>query len=102
MEFVVDSMSDMSLKFSPAEYILNCSKEEYKVDACILVDENELSILEASGKILLNNNSKYDSDHIKVHYGALNIFNAIYKKYYWASEATALKLHISFLHASRT
>lgn len=102
MEFVVDSMPDMSLKFSSAEYILKCSKEEYKADACILVDENELSILETSGKILLNDNSKYGSDHIKVHYGALSIFNAIYKKYYWASEATALKLHIPFLHARRT
>ncbi|ORE19181.1 hypothetical protein BCV71DRAFT_283957 [Rhizopus microsporus] len=92
MEFVVNSMPDMSLKFSPAEYILSA-------DACISVDENELSILETSGKILLNDNSKYGSDHIKVHYGALSIFNAIYKKYYWASEATALKLHIPFLHA---
>ena len=81
---------------------LECSKEEYKADACISVDENELSILETSGKILLNDNSKYGSDHIKVHYGALSIFNAIYKKYYWASEATALKLHIPFLHARGT
>ncbi|KAL4211855.1 hypothetical protein AB4K20DRAFT_1985666 [Rhizopus microsporus] len=38
-------------------------------------------------------------DHIKVHYGALSIFNAIYKKYYWTSEATALKLYIPFLHS---
>ncbi|GAA5810964.1 hypothetical protein MFLAVUS_004393 [Mucor flavus] len=71
MEFMVDGMPDMSLKFSLAEYILKCSKEEYKADACISVDKNELSILETSGKILLNDNSKYGSDHIKVHYGAL-------------------------------
>ncbi|RCH81236.1 hypothetical protein CU098_004429 [Rhizopus stolonifer] len=99
MEFVVDSMPNISLKFAPAEHFLDCSKEEYKADACIIADEDEISILETSGKILLNDNSKYGSDHIKVHFGALTMFNAIYKKYYWASEATALKLHIPFLHA---
>lgn len=102
MEFVVDSMPDITLKFSPGECFLKCTNEEYKADACISADENELSILEASGKILLDDNSKYGSDHIKIHYGALSIFNAVYKMYYWATEATASKLHIPFLHARRT
>lgn len=66
------------------------------------MEDNELSILETSGKILLNDNSKYGSDHIKVYYGGLSIFNAIFKKHYWASETTALKLHVPFLHARRT
>ncbi|OBZ85223.1 hypothetical protein A0J61_06719 [Choanephora cucurbitarum] len=99
MEFVIDSIPDMPLKLYPAEYILKCSKEEYKTDACILLEEDELSILETSGKILLDDNSKYGSDHIKVHYGALSIFNSLYKKYCWASEAAALKLQVPFLHA---
>ncbi|CEI89494.1 hypothetical protein RMCBS344292_03849 [Rhizopus microsporus] len=102
MEFVVDSMPDITLKFSPGECFLKCTNEEYKADACISADENELSILETSGKILLDDNSKYGSDHIKIHYGALSIFNAVYKMYYWVTEATASKLHIPFLHARRT
>lgn len=90
MEFVVDALPEKSLQFCTAEYILKCSKQEYEADACILYGDMELSILETSGKILLNDNSKYDNGHTKIHYGALSILNAIYKKYYWSTEDTAL------------
>lgn len=81
---------------------MKCTDEEYKADACISADGNERSLLETSGKILLDDNSKYGNNHIKIHYGALSIFNALYKKYYWATEETAANLHIPFLHARRT
>lgn len=81
MEFVVDSMTDVSLNFGPAEYNLKYSKEEYKAYTCILYGENKISILDTSSKILLNEKSKYGVDHIKVHYGATSICNSLYKKY---------------------
>ncbi|KAI8351221.1 hypothetical protein EDC96DRAFT_448074 [Choanephora cucurbitarum] len=48
---------------------------------------------------MLEDNSKYGYDHIKLNFGALCLFNEIYKKYCWASENTALKLRIPFVHA---
>ncbi|KAG0973467.1 hypothetical protein G6F29_012823 [Rhizopus arrhizus] len=98
MEFVVDTV-ETPLTFYPAEYVLKAAQEETKVDACILDGDNELAVLETSGKILLNDNAKYGLDHIKVHYGALSIFNAIFKKYCTATEETATKLKIPFIHA---
>lgn len=32
-------------------------------------------------------------------YGALSIFNAAFKKYFFATEETAMKLQIPYLHA---
>ncbi|KAG0734405.1 hypothetical protein G6F22_017020 [Rhizopus arrhizus] len=98
MEFVVDTV-ETPLTFYPAEYMLKAAQEETKVDACILDGDNELAVLETSGKRLLNDNAKYGLDHIKVHYGALSIFNTIFKKYCTATEETATKLKIPFIHA---
>ncbi|KAI9351721.1 hypothetical protein BD770DRAFT_348635, partial [Pilaira anomala] len=48
----------------------------------VLFGEDEISLLETSGKFLLNNKTKYGSDHIKVNYGTLSIFNALFQKYW--------------------
>ncbi|EIE76669.1 hypothetical protein RO3G_01373 [Rhizopus delemar RA 99-880] len=98
MEFVVDNVGT-PLTLYPAEYMLRAAQEETKVDACVLDRDNELAVLGTFGKILLNDKTKYGLDHIKVHYGALSIFNATYKKYCWATEETATKLRIPFIHA---
>ncbi|KAG0780399.1 hypothetical protein G6F21_012149 [Rhizopus arrhizus] len=66
MEVAVDSISCSDLSFMSAEYKLKSSDEEYKADACILDDDNnEISILETSGKFMLDDNSKYGYDHVK-------------------------------------
>ncbi|KAL7313332.1 hypothetical protein PS15m_007093 [Mucor circinelloides] len=75
------------------------SKETNKVDACIIDNGMEICLLETSGKLLLRDNTKYGFDHIKCNFGSLNIFNNIYKKYYWASQETAGRLKIPFVHA---
>lgn len=72
------------MKLVPAEYSLLSSKEGYKTDACILDGDNELCLLETSGKFLLGDSGKYGYDYIEVTFDALSIFNATYKKYCWA------------------
>ncbi|KAG0890719.1 hypothetical protein G6F34_012287 [Rhizopus arrhizus] len=100
MEVAVDSISCSDLSFMSAEYKLKSSDEEYKADACILDDDNnEISILETSGKFMLDDNSKYGYDHVKCTFGALIIFNAAFKKYFWSREDTGLQLRIPFIHA---
>ncbi|KAG1001893.1 hypothetical protein G6F57_013586 [Rhizopus arrhizus] len=100
MEVAVDSISCSDLSFMSAEYKLKSSDEEYKADACVLDDDNnEISILETSGKFMLDDNSKYGYDHVKCTFGALTIFNAAFKKYFWSREDTGLQLRIPFLHA---
>ena len=99
MELAVDEIDDEELAFVTAEYVLKSSAEEYKADGCILFGEDELCLLETSGKFMLEDNSKYGYDHIKMTFGALCLFNAIYKKYCWANEDTALKLKIPFVHS---
>ncbi|KAG1457852.1 hypothetical protein G6F46_006691 [Rhizopus delemar] len=88
-----------ALKFVPGEYILRFSKEENKVDGCVLFGDVEVFLLETSGKLFHNESGKYGLDHIKSNFGALTMFNDIYKKYYWGSERTAISLKIPFLHA---
>ncbi|KAI9481578.1 MAG: hypothetical protein EXX96DRAFT_650034 [Benjaminiella poitrasii] len=53
MVFVVENMPEIQFSFIPTEYVLSSSKELYKADACLLVDEIELSILETSGKLFI-------------------------------------------------
>ncbi|KAG1530016.1 hypothetical protein G6F51_013968 [Rhizopus arrhizus] len=102
MEVAVDSISCSDLSFMSAEYKLKSSDEEYKADACVLDDDNnEISILETSGKFMLDDNSKYGYDHVKCTFGALTIFNAAFKKYFWSREDTGLQLRIPFIHARR-
>ncbi|EPB83308.1 hypothetical protein HMPREF1544_09954 [Mucor circinelloides 1006PhL] len=99
MGFAADSVNEYDLKFIPGEYILMASKETNKVDACIIDNGMEICLLETSGKLLLRDNNKYGFDHIKCNFGSLNIFNNIYKKYYWASQETAGRLKIPFVNA---
>lgn len=100
MEFAVDQVKD-AFKFHHAEYILKAADEENKVDACVIFENVELCILETSGKLYLNDNTKYGRDHIKAHYGALSMVNKIYKDYCYAKQETASKLCIPFIHARR-
>ncbi|KAG0805097.1 hypothetical protein G6F20_012176 [Rhizopus arrhizus] len=85
MEVAVDSISCSDLSFMSAEYKLKSSDEEYKADACVLDDDNnEISILETSGKFMLDDNSKYGYDHVK--YDMLHL---------WSLELCSSKLYIS-------
>ncbi|KAI8365576.1 hypothetical protein BD560DRAFT_332655, partial [Blakeslea trispora] len=121
MELAVDDIDDEELTFVTAEHVLKSSAEEYKADGCILFGEDEICLLETSGKFMLEDNSNlflvewlsiaakfrnetfdiylYGYDHIKMTFGALCLFNAVYKKHCWANEDTALKLRIPFVHA---
>lgn len=101
IKLAVESIDKHSLKFVPGEYILRSFKEEHKVDAYILDGDLEVCLLETSGKLLYNESGKHGLDHIKATFGTLSVFNAIYKKYFWGSESTALKLRIPFLNARR-
>ncbi|KAG1168488.1 hypothetical protein G6F70_009090 [Rhizopus microsporus] len=97
-DIAVDSIGD-TLIVIPGEYILKASQEECKADGVVLDGEIEIGILETSGKYLLNDNSKYGLDHVKGTFGALAIFNTIFKTYYTATEVTAMNLKIPFVHA---
>jgi hypothetical protein len=101
-ELAIDLCKNNSADFFTAEYILKASKDEYKADGCV-VDEfgNEISLLETSGCYLLNGRSKYGFDYVKATFGALMLFNGILKKYFWATEDSALSLKIPFVHAMR-
>ncbi|KAG1053900.1 hypothetical protein G6F43_004047 [Rhizopus delemar] len=69
---------------------------EYKSDTCILDDENNaISVLETSGKFMLDNNSKYGYNHAKCTFGALSILNATFKKYFGSREVTGFQLRNS-------
>lgn len=50
---------------------------------------------------MLNDHCKYGYDHIKGAFGALTLFNAVYKKYYLASIDTARCLKIVLAYARR-
>lgn len=108
MELVVDTIkkhgtgqdSECNLLFVSGEYILSSSEEEFKADAIIIdtTNEDEIMLLETSGKAFLVDNSRFGYDHIKGAFGALSILNSIMKKYYNANIASAIKLRIPFLH----
>lgn len=94
--------SSSRLTFLPGEYSLKASKQDYKADACIIdAEQNELCILETSGPLKLGDKCKYGYDHIKGAFGSLTLFNDLFKKYYMASEDTAQRLKIMFVHARR-
>lgn len=98
VEVSIESAEQM--EFLPGEYILKSSQENYKADGCIIDDKNnELFVLETSGKLMLDEKWKYGYDHVKCMFGALTIFNAAFKKYFFATEETAIKLQIPYLHA---
>lgn len=79
---------------------MKSSQEKYNADGCIIDDEgNEVFVLETSRKLMLNEKWEYGYDHVKCTFGALSIFNAAFKKYFFATEETAMKLQISYLHA---
>lgn len=87
VEVAVDSVS--------CSYLLLMSIE-YKSDTCILDDENNaISVLETSGKFMLDNNSKYGYNHAKCTFGALSILNATFKKYFGSREVTGFQLRNS-------
>lgn len=98
VEVSIESMEQ--LQFLPGEYLLKSSQEKYNADGCIVNEENnEVFLLETSGKLMLKERWKYGYDHVKCTFGALTIFNAAFKKYSFATEETALKLQIPYLHA---
>lgn len=100
IELAVDSVKTHVLKFVPGEYILRSSKEENKVDGCVLFGDVKVFLLETSGKLFHNESGKYGLDHIKSNFGAFTMFNDIYKKHFWRSERTAISLKITFLGGS--
>ncbi|CAO3667671.1 unnamed protein product [Rhizopus stolonifer] len=98
VEVSIESME--LLEFLPGEYLLKSSQEKYNADGCIVDEEdNEMFLLEISGKLMLNEKWKYGYDHVKCTFGALSIFNAAFKKYFFATEETAMKLQVPYLHA---
>lgn len=98
IEVSIESME--LLEFLPGEYLLKSSQEKYSADGCIVDEEdNEMFLLETSGKLMLNEKWKYGYDHVKCTFGALSIFNAAFKKYFFATKETAMKLQIPYLHA---
>lgn len=97
-EVSIESMEQ--LEFLPGEYLLKSSEEKYNADGCIVDEEdNEIFLLETSGKLMLNEKWNCGYDHVKCTFGALSIFNAAFKKYFYATEETAIKLQIPYLHA---
>jgi hypothetical protein len=101
LEFAADSVNEYSLKLVPGEHILLASKETHKVNACIVDDAIEICLLEISGNLRLNDNTKYGYNHIKCNFGLLAIFNFIYQKHFWPTEETAENFKIPFVHARR-
>ncbi|KAI7905314.1 uncharacterized protein BX663DRAFT_541498 [Cokeromyces recurvatus] len=70
------------LEFIPGEYLLKSSQEKYNVDGCIVDEEdNEMFLLETSGKLMLKEKWRYGYDHVKCTF------------------ETAMKLQIPYLHA---
>lgn len=91
VEVWIESMK--LLGFLPGEYLLKSSQEKYNADGCIVDEEdNEMFLFETSGNLMLNEKWKYGYDHVKCTFGALSIFNAAFKKYFFATEETAMKL----------
>ncbi|KAG2204545.1 hypothetical protein INT47_012604 [Mucor saturninus] len=98
VEVSVDSVE--GLEFLPGEYALKSTNEKYNADGCVVdEDDNEMFLLETSGKLKLNEKWKYGYDHVKCTFGALSIYNAAFKKYFFATEKTALKHQVSYIHA---
>ncbi|OBZ87367.1 hypothetical protein A0J61_04583 [Choanephora cucurbitarum] len=74
-----------NLNFIVGEYISKTSKEEYKVDACIInTIKKELCLLETSDYFLAGDISKYGYGYVQNAFGALKMLNIAYKKYYKA------------------
>lgn len=79
VEVSIESMEQ--LEFLPGEHLLKSSPEKYNADGCIVDEEdNEVFLLETSGKLRLNEKWKCGYDHVKCTFNALTIFNAAFKK----------------------
>ncbi|CAO3699127.1 unnamed protein product [Rhizopus stolonifer] len=101
--YVVWPLMDVSInaikpkmKLMLTEYILKAFVDEYKADGCIL-DQfgNEVCLLETSSTFLSKERGKLGYDHVKGTFGALTLFNAIFKKYNSATLETALNLTVA-------
>ncbi|KAI9470971.1 MAG: hypothetical protein EXX96DRAFT_623149 [Benjaminiella poitrasii] len=99
MGFAADNANEFNFKFIPREYIFMVSEETNKVDVCIIHYAIKLCLLETSRQLFLRDNTRYGFNHIKGNFGALIIFNHIYKKYCWASKETAGRLKTLFVYA---
>ncbi|EIE80195.1 hypothetical protein RO3G_04900 [Rhizopus delemar RA 99-880] len=88
------------MKLMLAEYILKAFVDEYKADECIL-DQfgNEVCLLGTSSTFLFKESGKLGYDHVKGTFGALTLFNAIFKKYNNATLENALNPTVAFIHA---
>ncbi|KAL4216069.1 hypothetical protein AB4K20DRAFT_1964735 [Rhizopus microsporus] len=75
----------VKLVFVPEKYVSQSSFEEYKADAVFL----------------LNDGLKFGYGHIKGTFGCLTIYNEIFRTYHFATEETASKVKIYFVHARR-
>lgn len=88
------------MKLILAEYILRAFVDEYKADRCILDQFEKLAcLLETLSTFLFKESGKLGYDHVKGTFGALTLFNAIFKKYNNATLETALNLIVAFIHA---
>jgi hypothetical protein len=96
---LLPTQPEESLMFVPGEWVLKSSMEEYKADGVVMSNKIELFLLETSGKFLLSDKARFGYDHIKGTFGCLTIYNQILKKYCYATEETASKLKITFVHA---
>ncbi|KAL4210483.1 hypothetical protein AB4K20DRAFT_1867462 [Rhizopus microsporus] len=94
--------SNATINTSLGEYILKASKQDYRADACIIdTEQNKLCILETPAPLKLSDKCKYGYNHIKGALVSLPLFNDLFKKYYMASEDTAQRLKVMFVHAKR-
>ncbi|KAI8070641.1 uncharacterized protein B0P05DRAFT_513835 [Gilbertella persicaria] len=100
VEFAVDSLNKENLSFICGEHILVSSKEEYKADGVVVLQDNiEICLLEISGKYKLNDIPHTIYDHVKGCFGVLCMLNNLIKKYHKATIETAITLKVPFVHA---
>lgn len=100
IEVSISCLQDL-LRFIPGERLLKSCEDKYNCDGLVveMKNGNELFLLETSGRLDLEQKWKYGYDHIKCTFGALSLFNSAFKKYFFASKDTAIRLKIPYLHA---
>ncbi len=91
---------DVSINNIKPKTKLMVAQYTLKADGCI-IDQfgNQVCLLETSSNFLYRESSKLGCDHAKDTFGALNLFNAIFKKYNNATLETTQNLTVAFIHA---
>ncbi|RCH83248.1 hypothetical protein CU098_007420, partial [Rhizopus stolonifer] len=92
VEVSIESME--LLEFLPGEYPLKSSQEKYNADGCVIDEEdNEMFLLETSGKLMLNEKWKYEETAMKLQIPYLHVMED--SLHLWVLELCSKKLYIS-------